>query len=113
MTRENIKDKLKGFETDFSSAEEGILLYIPELNQFCAISFGDGTNSDSLEEGCDDYIYIACYEYVCGDFEEFDGGQLDYNTEEENYNGDITNAVYDALNFMYDDVPDFIPLHTF
>lgn len=105
LTREQVKEKLKGFETD-----NGVLLYLQKVNQFCAISFGDGTNSDSLEKGCDDYIYIACYEYSYGYFEEIDGGQLDFNTETSGYNGDITNAVYDALELMYTTVYDFMPL---
>lgn len=116
LTREQAKEKLKGFETTGNfNDDNGVLLYIPSQKEFCAISFGDGTNYDSLEDDCDDYIYIETY--VFNGSEELesgsDGGQLDFNTEESGYNGDITNAVYDALELIYGTVVDFIPLQNF
>lgn len=112
-TREQVAEKLKGFtNADEFFEHNGILLYIPIMDHFCLIAFGDGTNSDSLEEGCDDYIYIALYRFdeSFGFSEEIDGGQLDYNTKTAGYGNDITNAVYDALEFTYEHVPNFIPL---
>jgi hypothetical protein len=114
--REEVKEKLKGFETNtvYPYTVNGVLLFIPEEREFCAIAFGDGTNSDSLESNCDDYIYIAIYKFENTEFtDEIDGGQLDFNTKESGYNGDITNAVYDALELVYGCVPDFIPLQNF
>lgn len=112
-TRKEVIEQLKGFKNaDEFFEHNGILLYIPFFDHFCAISFGDGTNSDSLEKGCDDYIYIAVYQFDESDgfSEEIDGGQLDYNMETAGYGNDITNAVYDALKLIYDHVPNFIPL---
>ena len=34
----------------------GLLLWIPKYKEFLSMHFGDGTNADDLEEGCEDYI---------------------------------------------------------
>lgn len=91
----------------------GIMLWIPEYQQYLAISNGDGTNSDVLEECCNDYVYYAQYEYSCAEFVEVDGGQLDYNTSEINYNDNLIEAIPEILNMAYDDAEtQFVLLHT-
>lgn len=108
--RKQVLEKLKPFA---NNELDGIMLYLPFYDTYFSVAFGNGTNIDVLEEGCNDYLYIVLYEYNGVDFEETDGGQLDFNTEEEQYDEDITKAVYDALRFFYDETLDFIPLHLF
>ena len=54
MTRQECESKLE----PFLNAYGGILLWIPEYNEFVDAAFGDGMNLDSLEDGYNDYIYI-------------------------------------------------------
>ena len=93
----------------------GILLWIPKFEEFLSVSFGDGSNCD---DEFDDYLLITTYSFcdsvVSPDhFLEKDGGQLDFKESEAMYKNDITNNVFDALEFMYGEVCDFIPLKTY
>ena len=110
----------------------GIALRIENI--IFTVSFGDGSNllEEDEEEGCDDYLYIILYKYnkevvnkiKSGEYEEsdwqdeseeLDGGQMIFNTEDKQYNYDICNAVYDALNFMltFKDIPEFEVLNLY
>ena len=81
--------------------EGGILLQEPGGNCFINVSFGDGTNADTLEEGCDDYLYLSIHKIQSDlTFEEVDGGQLDFNRAASRYAGDIRFAVYDGLELL-------------
>ena len=93
----------------------GIMLWIPEKNEIFQVMIGDGFNlsREDYEQGLDGYLYIKTYQYDDPDFEELDGGQLDYRSNEHTYDDDITTAVYDALEFHYGEVPYFIPLELF
>lgn len=103
LTDEYKKIKCKNIREQFEDEpnKDEILLYIPEFKEYLAFSFGDGTNGDNLCEDCDDYIYITQHEFNNGEFEEVDGGQLDFNTEEKGYNNNICNAIFDVLDFIY------------
>ena len=89
--------------------------WIPEKNEIFQVMIGDGFNlsREDYEQGLDGYLYIKTYQYDDPDFEELDGGQLDYRSNEHTYDDDITTAVYDALEFHYGEVPYFIPLELF
>lgn len=82
-------------------------VFVPKMNQFLKYHFGDGTNSDSLCEGCDDYVYYSVFNL---DFEEVDGGQFDFNTEEKAYDNDLMKALYDILTFAFGVTAEFIVL---
>lgn len=93
----------------------GIMLWIPEKNEVFQVMIGDGCNllKEDIAQGFDAYLYIKTYVYDDPDFDEMDGGDLMYVSDNETYNYDITTAVYDALEFHYGSVPYFIPLQTF
>ena len=99
----------------FDKSKNGIMLWIPEKEEFFQVMIGDGSNltQEDYEQGLDAYLYIKTYIYDDPDFEENDGGQLDYRSEEQTYDEDITTAVYDALEFHYGYAPEFIPLQMF
>jgi len=78
------------------------LVYLKKQDLFASIAIGDGTNDDSLEEGCDSYLYIDTFKFD-GEFIQKDGGQLDYNSDTNEYysNEKITEkAIQDALVFI-------------
>lgn len=95
--------------------ENGIMLWIPEKEEIFQVMIGDGFNlsEEDRAQGLDGYLYIKTYAYDDPDFEEIDGGQLDYRSEDHTYDNDITTAVYDVLKFHYGTVPYFIPLQMF
>lgn len=112
MSRDECLEKLKNFTgTDYN----GIMLYVPSAKQIFQVMIGTGDNllAEDYEAGYDAYLYIKAYEYDDPDFEEIDGGVMMYRSDEETYDEDICTAVYDALKFFYDSVPDFIPLQLF
>ena len=101
---------------DFRNRKEnGIMLWIPKKNEIFQVMIGDGSNlsEEDRAQGLDGYLYIKTYQYDDPDFEEIDGGQLDYRSDKETYDNDITTAVYDALEFHYGSVPYFVPLQMF
>lgn len=101
---------------DFKKKDgNGIMLWIPSKNEAFQVMIGTGDNlsKEDIEQGFDSYLYIKTYTYDDPDFEEWDGGELMYRSEEQSYDNDITTAVYDALEFHYDSVPYFIPLQIF
>ena len=96
----------------------GLLLWVPKYKEFLSMHFGDGTNADELEEGCEDYIYytqfdisdgvdVACDESI--DLEETDGGQMDIPNADV-YDNDISKVIPDLLQFIYSEFIEVIPI---
>lgn len=112
MTKEGVITKLKKF---LGRGKNGIMLWIPEKEEIFMVMIGTGDNllPEDRQDGFDAYLYIKVYLYDDPDFEEIDGGDLMYVSEKEKYDTDICFAVYDALEFHYTEVPDFIPLQVF
>lgn len=113
IKKQQALSKLKSFS--FQNEYGGILLWIPDKNEFLSVSFGDGSNTD---DNYDDYLVITTYEFAdsvvfADHFIEKDGGQIDFNNDTSNYNYDITKTVCDVLEFMYGEIYDFIPLQTY
>lgn len=101
---------------DFKGQEgNGIMLWIPEKEEIFQVMIGDGCNlmPEDRAQGLDAYLYIKTYAYDDPEFEEMDGGDLMYVSDEKTYDDDITTAVYDALEFHYGTVPYFVPLQKF
>lgn len=111
LSREEVKNKLKKFKTPGNDDENGVLLFISDRELFISIAFSE--QMDICDEECDACININTYYFDDDVFFEYDGGEMEYNTENEKYGNDITNAVYDSLMFMFDSVPDFIPIMNF
>ncbi len=109
LTREECLERLTGF---FGQGELGIMIYVPEKGEYLALSIGTGDQllDEDLVAGYDSYINICGYSYDC-DFDDEDGGILLYDSEKENYDEDICNAVYDVLVDRYETALDFIPIH--
>lgn len=118
-----VEEKLKPF-AGHKDPYGGIALHLTEENEIFTVSFGDGTN---IEDGYDDYLYIAYYHYDeevakkmlsqeydesdwQDELEEISGGQLDFRYDDTDYDEDITKAVYDALMLIYGGIPSFEPL---
>lgn len=80
--------------------EGGVVLLDPVTKVFYLIGFGNGTNADDLCEGCDDYLYLEYGHLIRNEIQDEDGGQLDFNRERSHYDGDIRNAIDDALEFL-------------
>jgi len=102
-----LKDVLEKIDTNEIKFEnDGIILFCPSNKIFYKIAFGDGTNADALEEGCDDYMYLVQDKYDENGWfqEDIDGGQLDFNRKD--YTGYINDEklIRDCLSFM--DCPD-------
>jgi hypothetical protein len=114
MSREDCLKKLQGF-TGQGDKYNGIMLWIPDTKQIFQVMIGTGDNllDEDYEAGYDSYLYIQLYGYDDPGFEEIDGGDMMYRSDEETYDEDICTAVYDALKFFYEYVPDFIPLQLF
>lgn len=96
----------------------GLLLWLPEYKQFLSMHFGDGTNLDVLEEGCEDYIYYTQFDIdneadidwdESIDLEEVDGGQMDIPSADE-YDCNIKNVIPDMLQFIYGKYTEVIPI---
>ena len=96
----------------------GIVLWIPECREFLSMHFGDGTNADVLEEGCEDYIYYTQFDIGNGadidwdesiDLEEIDGGQMDIPNVDE-YDCNIRNAIADMFQFIYGKYMEVVPI---
>lgn len=96
------------------SADDGILLWIPEYKTFFGMEFGCGVNlsKEDITEGYDAYINYNEYEFDGTDFEVRDGGCFCYISEEKDY-ADILEAVNDTLSFVYGKVPEYVPLQNF
>ena len=114
LEKEDCKRILEKFKEKEKLAN-GIMLWIPEREEIFQVMIGDGCNllREDYEQGFDAYLYIKTYQYDDPDFEEMDGGDLMYRSNEHTYDDDITTAVYDALVFHYNMVPYFIPLEMF
>ncbi len=89
-----------------------LTVFVPVQNVYLKMWFGDGTNMDTLCEGCDNYIQYNMYN---SDFEEIDGGQMDFNDYSSHYVDDIRRAAIDVVDFACGRMPDgnivdFIPL---
>lgn len=84
----------------------GLILWLPGYKQFLSMHFGDGTNCDTLEEGCEDYIYYTQFDI---DLEEVDGGQIDIPSADE-YDCNIKNVIPDMLQFIYGKYTEVIPI---
>lgn len=112
LTKEQVLNKLENFH---SKDKNGIMLWIPKKKQIfqVMIGLGDHLCDEDIIQGYDSYLYIKVYEYHDPDFLEIDGGDMMYTSSRETYDDDICTAVYDALKFHYDYVPDFIPLQLF
>lgn len=119
MTKEEKlrKECLKKLESFMGQGDEynGIMLWLPETSEIFHVMFGDGDNLDEedYENALDAYLCINVYKYNHPDFEEVDGGDLLYSSLTASYDDDICNTVYDALDFIYDCCPEFIPLALF
>ena len=119
MIREDLlrKDCLKKLEKFIGQGDEynGIMLWLPETSEIFHVMFGDGDvlTEEDYENDLDSYLCINVYKYNDSEFEEVNGGDLMYSSLTENYDDDICNAVYDALDFIYDRCPEFIPLTLF
>ena len=106
ITRESMEEVL-------SNIPEGneLTVFVPSADVFIKMWIGDGTNADSLCEGCDWYIQYNVYN---SDFEEIDGGQMDYNEYRAQYRDDIRRAAVDVVGFACGSgenrYPTFIPL---
>ena len=104
MMERNLKDIM-----NFSPDEyDGVILWIPDAEEFLAMSFGNGSNSATLEDGCEDYIYFNQYEIdadtIGDDFMQLsnsDGGQMDIENIDI-YDGNIIKAIPDILEFIYE-----------
>lgn len=120
MTREEFDQMMKRNFKNFNVPKDvygGLLLWIPEYKEFLSFHFGDGTNFDFLEDGCEDYIYYEqfdiCPAFESGDeeleFKEKDGGQMDIPNAYI-YNDNIREAIPDLLLFIYDKFTEVIPI---
>ena len=116
MNKNEVKEKLKSFSCN--SQDDGIMFFIPsnkiyeEKNLYCSIHFGSGCNIEDPTKH-DGVININLYTFDGMIFDELDGGELDYLEETDNYGDDIRNAVADTLEFMFNEIPEFVPLHVF
>lgn len=117
ITRELAEDKLVGFKNYYKeeSEQNGIMLFIPEEKQFLSVAIGTGDNllDEDIEAGYDSYIYLQTFMYDDPNMEEEDGGDMLYKSSEKTYDEDITTAVCDAIEFIYGELIDFVPLHYF
>lgn len=103
--------KLSGF----AGEHDQILLFIPDWQYFLSVSFGDGSNSDTLSDDCDSYLYLNAFEYDGYEFIDKDGGIMAYSEARKHYDAEIANAVFDAIGYMsgngtQDTIPDFVPI---
>ena len=111
-TREEVFYKLKDF---IGNDGNGIMLWIPDTKEIFCVSIGTGDNllPEDRVQGYDAYLYIQTYKYDDHEFVEYNGGEMMFKSDEEVYQDDICFAVCDALEFIYDTIPGFIPLQKF
>lgn len=120
MTRVEFDQMMKRNFKNFSVPKDnfgGILLWIPEYKEFLSMHFGDGTNADELEDGCEDYIYYEqldpeYYDYDSIKLEENDGGQMDIPNAAV-YDDTISHAIPDLLLFVYDRFTEVVPIKVY
>ena len=58
---QTLEQQLQRFKLEMEgNSSGGLLLYVPEREQFVRISYGTGDNlsSEDIEEGYDDYLYL-------------------------------------------------------
>ncbi len=101
---QTLEQQLQRFKSKMEGdSSGGLLLFVPEREQFVRISYGTGDNlsSEDIEEGYDDYLYISIDEFDDAWEEEIDGGQMLLKIEEE-WNGhyNICQHIKDGLEFM-------------
>ena len=93
-------DNFKEFENDIPWYGGIVFRVKNKENLFISIKFGDGTNGDVLEDGCDDYIIFDLLQINQDlELETFDGGMFEFNQEKSKYEGNILNALEDVLDF--------------
>ena len=107
------RERLESMLSNIPKSDQ-LTVFVPAQNVYIKMWFGDGTNMDVLCEGCDNYIQYNMYD---SDFEEIDGGQMDFNSYSKYYVDDIRRAAIDVVDFACgrtEDgrVVDFIPLTT-
>lgn len=94
----------------------GLLVFLPTEKQFVQISYGSGDNlsSEDYDEGYDDYVYISVTEFDGSWNEDVDGGMLMLKMQKD-YNGhyNVCQHVKDALEMVYETVPEVIVLQSF
>ncbi len=109
LTRERMERILQSIPKS-----DQLTVFVPAQNCYIKMWFGDGTNSDALSEGCDNYIMYNQYD---SNFEEIDGGMMEFDDYSRHYVDDIRRAAVDVVAFvcgyMSDErVVDFVPLTT-
>lgn len=95
------------FEKDWKKdldREKAVVLFIPTQNILVRAKFGDGMNLSTEDyeesEGINDYIYITCHDLQDSEFHEYDGGQLDFNNEKEDYYTNLHHFCIDSLKMV-------------
>ena len=73
-----------------------IVIYIEAKQNYIHLQFSD---SGAATEDCDECIDYTLFNT---DKEELDGGQMDYNSDEKQYQ-DIRDTVADIIDFVYDE----------
>lgn len=111
-----LEQQLERFKSEMEGNNSGgLLLFIPEREQFVRISYGTGDNlsSEDIEGEYDDYLYISIDEFDDGWVEDVDGGQMLLKMKEE-WNGhyNICQHIKDGLEFM-DIIEDVVVLQSF
>ncbi len=96
-------------ENMFKTIDEGdeITLFVPSAKQYVKAHIMD--SPDYLSDGCDASIDYTTYDL---DFNEVDGGQMDFNRYSSHYVDDIRRAAGDIVRFAFGDEVTFIPLAT-
>lgn len=98
-----LKQQLERFESKMEgNSSGGLLLFVPEREQFVRISYGTGDNlsSEDIEQGYDDYLYISVDEFDDEWIEDVDGGQMLLKMEEEWGHHNICQHIADGLEFI-------------
>lgn len=99
---QTLNQQLERFKSEMEGDNSGgLLLFIPEREQFVRISYGTGDNlsSEDIEAGYDDYLYISIDEFDDGWVEDVDGGQMLLKMEEWGHHN-ICQHIKDGLEFM-------------
>lgn len=117
MTRAEFDQMMERNFKNFSVPKDmfgGILLWVPEYKEFLSMHFGDGTNADELEDGCEDCIYYEQLDSECDcngsiELEENDDGQMDIPNAAV-YDDAISHAIPDLLLFVYERLTEVVPI---